>query len=421
MALINCRFFNGYKPCGKNSRDSKNSNSSRNSKNEKSNCDDSCIEKNVIKKIILIVHLGALGSVVRSSALLRKIKKQEPDSYLIWLTSESVLPILQGHPAIDSLLSLSFINILKLQNYVFDDIYVIDKSLEAIGAVAQLNAKRTHGFKANPLNGAILPIGGEAQELWEIGISNHKKFYENKKTELQLIFESLGFEYQQEPYWLHLTVEELEIAKNRKSSWKLKNNKKIIVGINTGCSPMIPYKKLSVEKHVELIRAIEENFKSREVQLVLLGGAEDTERNERIRVMSQSENVIVSGSKEGLRDGILSVQACDVVISGDSLGMHLAIALNKYTIAWFGPTCDHEIDLFQKGSKIKTYLSCSPCWKRSCGQEKMCFEHVNILEFIQALEKGISFIGTTPPRTIQCQIQLEDSIKVFTQRDFDFG
>lgn len=415
MALINCRFFNGYKPCGKNSKNSSNS------KIENSNCDDSCSEKNIIKKNILIVHLGALGSVVRSSALLRKIKKQEPDSYLIWLTTEAVLPLLQGHPAIDNLYSLNFINFLKLQNYIFDDIYVIDKSLEAIGVVTQLNAKRIHGFKVNPLNGAILPKDAVAQEIWEIGISNHKKFYENKKTELQLIFESLGFEYQQEPYWLHLTEEELEIAKDRKSSWKLKNNKKIIVGINTGCSPSIPYKKLSVEKHVELIQAIEENFKRREVQLVLLGGAEDTERNERIRFLSQNENLIVSESTKGLRDGILSVQACDLVISGDSLGMHLAIALNKYTIAWFGPTCDHEIDLFQKGSRIKTYLSCSPCWKRSCTHERMCFEHINILDFIQSLEKGISFIGTVPPPTIQNQIQFKDSMKVFTQRDIDDG
>lgn len=404
MALINCRFFNGYKPCGKRSQSTKNSN------NEISRCDDSCSEKNIINKNILIVHLGALGSVVRSSALLRKLKKQKPDSYLIWLTSEAVLPILQGHPAIDSLLSLNFINILKLQSYIFDDIYVIDKSLEATGVVAQLNAKRIHGYKANPLNGAILPMDAEAQEIWEIGISNHKKFFENKKTELQLVFESLGFEYQQEPYWLHLTEEELEIAKARKSSWKLKNNKKIIVGINTGCSPTIPYKKLSVEKHVELIRAIEENFERSEVQVVLLGGAEDTERNEKLRLLSQTKNVIISESTKGLRDGILSVQACDIVISGDSLGMHLAIALSKYTIAWFGPTCDHEIDLFQKGSKIKTYLSCSPCWKRSCDHERMCFDHVNISDFTQALEKGISFNSTVPIEMIQSQINLKDFI-----------
>lgn len=400
MALINCRFFNGYKPCGKRSQSTKNSN------NEVSNCSDSCSEKNIINKNILIVHLGALGSVVRSSALLRKVKKQEPNSYVIWLTSEAVLPILQGHPAIDSLLSLNFINIVKLQNYIFDDIYVIDKSLEATGVVAQLNAKRIHGYKANPLNGAILPMGAEALEIWEIGISNHKKFFENKKTELQLVFESLGFEYQQEPYWLHLTEEELERAKARKSSWKLKNNKKIIVGINTGCSPTIPYKKLSVEKHVELIRAIEENFERSEVQVVLLGGAEDTERNEKLRLLSLTKNVIVSESTKGLRDGILSVQACDIVISGDSLGMHLAIALSKYTIAWFGPTCDHEIDLFQKGSKIKTYLSCSPCWKRSCDHERMCFDHVNISDFTQALEEGISFISIVPPLTIQNEIDL---------------
>lgn len=305
MALINCRHFNGYKPCGKNS-----------------SCDEGCSAQDLIKKNVLIIHLGALGSVVRTSALLRKFQ----NSYVVWLTSESVLPILKNHPAVDQLYALNLVNLLKLQAMSFDDIYVIDKSLEAVSVATQLKAKRVHGFKANPLNGAILPISEQANELWQIGLDNSKKFFENKKTELQLIFESLGFSYNNEPYWLHLTEAEKSKALKRKQTWLQQHNKKIIVGINTGCSTMIPYKKLSMQKHLELITEMQNSFKN--IQIVLLGGQEDTERNQILA--SSFADVIASDSQSGLRDGIISVQACDIVISGaGNIGTRIAEILIK--------------------------------------------------------------------------------------------
>ena len=46
------------------------------------------------------------------------------------------------------------------------------------------------------------------------------------------------------------------------------------------------------------------------------------------------------------------MNACDIVVSGDSLGMHMAIGLKKWVVAWFGPTCHQEIDLYDRGAKF---------------------------------------------------------------------
>ena len=50
---------------------------------------------------------------------------------------------------------------------------------------------------------------------------------------------------------------------------------------------------------------------------------------------------------------------CDVVISGDSLGMHMAIALSKHVVAWFGPTSPQEIDLYDRGVKLLADRLCT--------------------------------------------------------------
>lgn len=369
MAIVNCRYFNGYKPCGKSDK-----------------CSVECSFKEEITETLLVIHLGALGSVVRSSALLRKLKKEKPRAYIVWLTSEAVLPILENHSAIDRLYALNFINMLKLQAMKFDQIFVVDKSLEAVSVAQQLKTNKISGFKAYPVNGAIAPATSEAEEIWQLGIDNHKKFFLNKKTELQLIFESFGFDYQREKYWLDISdFEKLEMAK-RKAQWLRTPGKSIILGINTGCSSVIAYKKLSLQKHKELIAKVHLEFP--EVQIVLLGGREDQERNQALK--ASFAEVIESSTQSGLRDGIVSVGACDLVVSGDSLGMHIAIALEKYTVAWFGPTCSQEIDLFDNGEKITTYLNCHPCWKRSCSKPNMCYDHVEIDDFIKAIRKGIT-------------------------------
>ena len=55
-----------------------------------------------------------------------------------------------------------------------------------------------------------------------------------------------------------------------------------------------------------------------------------------------------------------------VVVTSDTLGMHLAIALKKKIVALFGPTCPQEIDLYDRGVKLFTSAPCAPCYKQTC-------------------------------------------------------
>jgi heptosyltransferase-2 len=68
----------------------------------------------------------------------------------------------------------------------------------------------------------------------------------------------------------------------------------------------------------------------------------------------------------GLRAGIILENLADIVVSGDSLGMHIAIALKKHVVAWFGLSCAAEVDLYERGIKIIRDLPCAPCWKKVC-------------------------------------------------------
>lgn len=362
MEAVRCRFFNGYKPCAKNSL-----------------CDEKCVSYSPVDKAILVIHLGAMGSVVRSTALLRKIKAVNPDSYVVWLTERPSHEILKYHPAIDKIFELNFESLLSLKAFEFDTVYALDKDLKTAGLLPFLNAKSIKGFSAHPLNGSIQPVDANATELWSLGLSNQKKFFENKKSEIQLLFETCGFPFNHERYWLSLSDIELRESEWRRQQWLGK--KSHLIGINTGCGNVITYKKMSTASLIKLIGQIQEMIP--EAQIVLLGGKDETTINDEIH--RHHPGVILFDTQKGLRDGLQSIHAVDVLISGDSFAMHAGIAFGKYTLAWFGPTCAHEVDFYGHGEAVKSEFACSPCWKRDCSKERMCYDHPETEQFVKYL------------------------------------
>ncbi len=344
-----------------------------------------CPSVEPIKDSVLIVHLGALGAVVRSTSLLAAVRRHYPQSHITWVTQAPADQLLRNHPWIDRVLSTSAADQLILKALKFDVGLVIDKSLSAVALAESVQVDHYFGFTAHPKTGAILPANILAEELWSLGLDNHKKFFVNEKPETQLQAEALGLTpFQRDEYQLPLTSSEAELARLRAAQWRI-DPQLPVIGMNTGCSQMIPYKKLTVDYHRRLIsKLLSAGYKN----LVLLGGAEDAERNQAIGL---GLPVFQSPTAAGLRDGLTSVAACDLVLTGDSLGMHLAISQKKFVAVWFGPTCAQEIDLYGRGRKILSKATCAPCWKSLCANTQMCYDQVAIKEWIDAVVEGHQF------------------------------
>lgn len=360
-----CRFFSGYKPCQLNDL-----------------CSDSCPSKQVPEKKILIVHLEALGAVLRGTCILEPILRKWPQAHITWITSPRAAALLENNPYIDRIIKNDHKGGLTLSTLSFDLGFVIDKSADAFGiALKARSIKEIKGFGIETKTGAVVPLNPEAQELYDIGLSDHLKFYVNQKPETQLITEALGLDYQRDPYVFHFNKEEEKAAQIIREKMGLTGQK--VIGLNTGCSPTIPYKKFSIDGWVKLIDKLQKEFP--QAHLLLLGGPEDTDRNNEI-FRRRPTRVNITPTQGGLREGLLYTSLCDQVITGDSLGMHMAIALGKFTVAWFGPTCSQEIDFFENGTAVKTQASCSPCWKRNCNKSPMCYDQVEFGQILRALK-----------------------------------
>jgi heptosyltransferase-2 len=368
LNIPRCKKFSGYKPC-------------ISYKNCLENGCQADIPENHTGVKILIISLEALGAVLGNTAILPAIKRKFPESTIYWLTMENAQKLLHNNKFIDRVFVWNDENRMILRNVEFDYVMNSDKSDYACAFTNELKAKTKLGFVLDN-DGKIIPANKGALYGYLLGNDDQLKFRENKRSGLDIIHEAFELEYNMDEYSFAFDEEEQTFIDNYKKEIKY-NTKKTYVGFNTGCSNLFPNKKMTIKQHVQLINEL---GKDKDKMIVLLGGREDTERNLQI-LDSVSKNlkhkIISTPTTLGLRRGVCFMDICDLVISGDSLGMHMAIALKKYIIVWFGLSCAAEIELYGRGEKlIPEGLECSPCWKKVCPFNLECIDMIDLNKII---------------------------------------
>ena len=366
--IPDCKRFTGYKPCFPDH-----------------NCwEDGCKDNIPTGTKILIINLDAMGDVLMTTAQLPAIKRKFPESTLYWLTLKNAAPLLYNNSFIDHIYILDSASTLILQQIKFDYIMNVDKSQVSCALLNTLNGNNKLGFGLNE-NGKIIPVNKGAFYNYNLGMDDHLKFRVNKRTGQDYLAETFELDYKRDEYILKLTEDEEKFIQAYKKKKKL-NKKDKIIGFNTGCSELYPNKKMTIDQHIYLIKKL----LKKKYKIVLLGGPEDTVRNKEIYSHFKGK-IINTPTNEGLRRGVCYESIPDIIVTGDSLGMHIAIGLKKFVIAWFGVSCWTEIDLYNRGVKLfQEDLFCSPCWKKSCPYNLECLNMIDLDRMISEIEKFYS-------------------------------
>ncbi len=371
IEISDCKRFGGYKPCI-----------------PYKTCYEGCARPDKPFGVkILIINLDAMGDVLMTTAQLAPLKRKYPESHVAWITLKSATPLLEGNPFIDDVFAWNSESRLVLEQMRFDLILNADKSRRSAALAMKLNAKEKLGFGLNE-NGQIVPLNKEAVYNYKLGIDDYLKFRINNRTGQDILAETFKLPYERDEYVLQLSDEEIAATQAYRKSKGISDSD-IVIGLNTGCSDLYPNKKMTTEQHLKLIDMFGAD---KDIKMLLLGGREDAGRNKRIHAQAVERNpglltkLFNTPADEGLRRGMVYENAADVVVTGDSYGMHLAIALKKYVLAWFGVSCWTEIDLYDRGSKFMPItdpvsgeaLFCSPCWKKECPYDLECIKMINL-------------------------------------------
>jgi len=353
IAHYDCRHFLGHKPC-----------------RYRLACD-GCPHYDPVGRRILIIKLAALGDVLRTTPLLHGLRRAHPDCHITWVTEPNVIPMLQGVAGIDRLMTCGWETVLQLRHESFDQVYCFDKEPKATGLAVEVQARERIGFGLSRY-GNVMPLSPNSEYIFELGINDDLKFRRNTKTYPELIYECAGLPYPEPQEYLFPDLS-TELAAGREFLESLGVRPgDLKVGLNTGAGRVFATKKWTEAGFVELSDRLHAEPGTR---VILLGGPDETERNARIAAEANPAPVD-AGTGHSIRAFAGIVGNLDLLVTGDTLAMHLAIGLRVPVLVLLGATCPQEIELYGRGEKIVSDCECSPCYLSVCPREVTCMQMI---------------------------------------------
>ncbi len=105
--------------------------------------------------------------------------------------------------------------------------------------------------------------------------------------------------------------------------------------------------------------------------------------------LSPGYSICWQQSLDNVKQYIDWLASCRLIITNDSLGLHLAIALKKKIIALFGPTSSEQVYLYGHGVSLtpKEKHSCNPCFLAKCQRGKNCMHDICVDDVAIHVEK----------------------------------
>ncbi len=332
---------------------------------------------------ILIVKLGALGDVLRTTPLLTALKRRYPQSRITWLVDPSHEEILRGNPLIDCLVTSRE----ALSGHSFDWAINLDKEEEALEAISAASAREKRGF-GRDAQGKLCALDPASDYAYRLGIDDELKFRKNKKTYQEISFEQAGLHFHKEEYLMPTPEEAARGAKRvlKDLGVDTQFHDRLTIGLNTGSGTRFAGKKLYPDTYRELA---ERFSKELDATVLLLGGKAEEKMNAEMEALCKGRAIAAGAHPIHTFAGI--VRECDLVISGDTTAMHVAIAMKVPLVVFFGSTSAAEIELYGRGRKIVSDLPCAPCYLSRCPIDELCMREISAQKI---LETSGELLGT---------------------------
>lgn len=300
---------------------------------------------------VLIIKLGysetlvdeisrttSLGDVLRSTVLLDHFK----DSHVTWLVDEKAIPLLKGNQLIDRILPYDLTSVLQLQAERFDTVVNLEKVAGICAFSDSLTAWRRFGFRFDPEAGIAMAYDGSHQVL-EICRNPDDKMGSGRYWE-DVLFEMVGSKWQGEC---------------PKIGYRPTSKEKFDIGFNHQVGEKWPIKAWPHNYWIRLKEQIGDEYS-----------------------VSWQEGL---ASIEQYIEWINSVR---LLVTNDSLGLHIAHALGKKVIALFGPTLESEVYI-KDGVKLlpEGKFDCLPCLSTKCEMERSCMYEIKPERVLDAIKE----------------------------------
>lgn len=311
---------------------------------------------------ILILKTGALGDVVRTTSILPGLHQRYPACRVTWVTAPGAVDLVRLHPLVERVVAFDAGSPADLESLseslgvtTYERLISLDDEELCCRLASALPTKRLSGahFDASERRRAYTPDVGPWFDMGLLSV--HGKLVadqmkiENERSHATIFAEMLGLS-RGHPR-LEIDAGALTQAARFAERTGLERHGPVI-GLNTGAGGRWTSKALPIERTAALAEALHA-ARSGEVAFLLLGGPEEAERNRELLLRLEGRvNLVDGGTDNDLFTFAGLVSLCQLLITSDSLALHVGVAREVRVVAFFAPTSAAEIELYGRGEKV---------------------------------------------------------------------
>lgn len=347
---------------------------------------------------VALVKTGALGDVLRTTALLPALKRRNRELDVTWITSREALPIVQYNRLVARAVDYRTHPDPGWQSLRYDWVISLDDEAEVCNLASSLRCARLSGAYEDS-RGAIRYTPdvdawfgmGRLRRPEDGGLARANQLKRaNSQDYGEILYDALE---------LPLPVERpaLIVPENERSwaaDWLRSRGmlERTLIGLNTGAGGRWRFKSWGIENTAKLAKQLAERF---DVSVLILGGPAEQGRNAEIIARAESTAVVAAPSDMSILSFAALIGHTSVLVSSDSLAMHIGIARERPVVAFFGPTSETEINLFGLGEKVVTPLECRCCYLSDCDVRPHCMQSIEVDTIFAAVARWLPVSAAT--------------------------
>ncbi len=331
-------------------------------------CED-CPAYTPVSKRILIIKLGAIGDVIRTTPLISRFKSLYPDCKITWLT---MTPAILPKGKIDEILKFDYASAMYLQHAEFDIAINLDKEKEASALLLAVKASEKYGYILK--DNLSQPANELAAHKYHTGLFDDVS-KANTMNYCQEIFELCNMKYQGEPYLL-------DNHADKGFDWSQIDKTRTVIGLNTGCGDRWTTRLWPKAYFADLAKKlIADGY-----EVLLLGGEQEDARNKEIQALSGARYL----GHFPLQQFINLIDQCNLVVTQVTMGMHLTLGLQKKIVLMNNIFNPHEFDLFGKGEIVGPDKTCDCFYKGQCIYGESCMKDLLVEKVYTAVNRVLA-------------------------------
>ena len=306
--------------------------------------------------------------MLRTTCVLPALRAAWPGCQITWVTERSAVPLLDGNPLIDRILTRDAATE-RLLVEQFDLVLGLDNDADGGSLAALARCRERRGYVLDE-RGRVMPVNDGARPWWEMALDDRLK-RANRRTHSDLLHEVCGLTSTGAPPQLFVPAATGRAVRDRLRPVLAPFTRTVL--LNTGGGGRWSQKRWTEGHYLEFVRKVRRDEPGTAV--LVAGGPDEAAGNARLLAATFDDpGVLDGGCDNSIKEFAAIIELADLVVTADSLALHMATALSRPAVVFVGPTSPWELDLYGRGEVVSGDVPCLACYRRECDQAVTCME-----------------------------------------------